>query len=161
MPVAPLHFTYNDESMGSLATMLDVLWWRPYVSFRTARQSPLVAVTAEPTAIRDKLRWWGTPTPKSIVILVNHHHDLHAALFLMKQADDARGGKCRPISPDQQPLQLFLSGQAIRRPRCGAATRADSLVLLIIHAVYFDVSLDIAKRARLTIIRGNQYPRLV
>ena len=80
---------------------------------------------------------WGTPSPKSIVILVNHHHDLHAALFLMKQADDAKGGKCRPISPGQRPLQLFPSVQAIRRPRCGAATRANSPVLLIIHACSF------------------------
>jgi hypothetical protein len=40
-------------------------------------------------------------------------------------------------------LQLFPS---VRRPRCGAATRANSLPPLIIHAVYFDFPLDFAER---------------
>lgn len=58
-------------------------------------------------------------------------------------------------------LQLFPSVQAIRRPRCGAATRANSLPLLIIHAVYFDSPPSFAKMAGLSITRGIQYPTLV
>jgi hypothetical protein len=57
-----------------------------------------------------------------------------------------QAAKCKPINPSyrrQRPLQLFPS---VRRPRCGAASRASSLPLLIIHAVYFDAQLDIARR---------------
>lgn len=67
-------------------------------------------------------------------------------VFDMKQGDDAKGGKCRPISPPKRStgqLQLFPS---VRLPRCGAATRANSLLTLIIHAVYFDSPLDFAER---------------
>ena len=58
----------------------------------------------------------------------------------------AAGGKCRPINASyrrQRPLQLFPS---VRRPRCGAASRANSLPLLIIHAVYFDAQLDMLQQ---------------
>jgi hypothetical protein len=95
------------------------------------------------------------------VAQVDRHSGQSSSRSLMKQADDAKGSKCRPIIPDQRPLQLFPSDQVIRHLRCGAATRASSPVLLIIHVVYFDIPLDIAKRARLTIIRGNQHPRLI
>lgn len=72
----------------------------------------------------------------------------------MKQAGDAKGGKCRPIKPDQRPLQLFPSVQVdpshtLRRSHPRQHYRCGSFMLSILA-----LPTDIALKARPRVLQS-------